>query len=62
MAVYTPITPDDVTPLLDALQLGPLRACEPIGSGIENTNYFVTTEDGAWVLTLFERLEADQLP
>lgn len=62
MAVYTPITPDDVIPLLAALQLGPLQACEPIGSGIENTNYFVTTEDGAWVLTLFERLEAAQLP
>ena len=62
MAVYTPITPDDVTPLLAALQLGPLQACEPIGSGIENTNYFVDSERGSFVLTLFERLTHAQLP
>jgi homoserine kinase type II len=35
---------------------------QPIGSGIENTNYFVTTPEGEWVMTLFERLSHDQLP
>src|SRR3546814_18490599 len=33
-----------------------------IASGITNTNYFVTTESGRYVLTLFERNSADELP
>ena len=49
-----------------ALNLGELRGVRGIESGIENTNYFVTTEvDGVTtdhVLTLFERLTAAQLP
>ena len=36
--------------------------CEPIAAGIENTNYFVTTAKGRYVLTLYERLPAEELP
>jgi homoserine kinase type II len=41
--------------------VGRLTACEPIEAGIENTNYFVTTTQGRYVLTLFERLPAAEL-
>ena len=62
MAVYTPVTIDDVQPLFDRLGLGPLQALQGCASGIENTNYFASTQRGEFVLTLFERLTFEQLP
>ena len=62
MAVYTEVTSAQVDALLSSLGLGPACDLTPIASGIENTNYFVTTPEGEWVLTVFERLGADQLP
>jgi homoserine kinase type II len=62
MAVFTEVTPADAQRLAAALGLGDVTVMEPIRSGIENTNYFVDTTRGRWVLTLFERLRDDQLP
>ncbi len=62
MAVYTEVTEDQAQALADSLQLGELRALQGIQGGIENTNYFLTTEAGEYVLTLFERLQHEQLP
>ena len=62
MAVYTQVSFDEASVLLDRLQLGQLQSMEGCRGGIENTNYFVTTDTGAYVLTLFERLSAEQLP
>lgn len=62
MAVFTPVSPAQANALLGQLGLSPLLRLEGIGAGIENTNYFVTTAEGDWVLTLFERLPAEQLP
>lgn len=62
MSVYTTVSTDELDAWLTRYALGSLIAMEPIAAGIENTNYFVTTERGRYVLTLYERLPADELP
>jgi homoserine kinase type II len=62
MAVFTPVSEAQLTAWLRGYSVGALVALEPIASGIENTNYFVTTSQGRYVLTLFERLPAEELP
>ena len=66
MAVYTALEQNTLTAWLASHAVGTLVECRGIHSGIENSNYFVTTaSDGVthrYVLTLFERLRADELP
>ncbi|HNO41011.1 MAG TPA: homoserine kinase [Ottowia sp.] len=62
MAVYTEVSEDEARALLQRLGLGELTALRGIEGGIENTNYFASTTEGEWVLTLFERLTHAQLP
>jgi len=62
MAVYTEVGFAVADDLLQSLNLGALTELVGIKSGIENTNYYATTVRGQWVLTLFERLAADELP
>ncbi len=62
MAVYTEVSLQEASALMDKLGLGQLQSLEGCHGGIENTNYFATTDQGAYVLTLFERLTAEQLP
>ena len=62
MAVFTEVSFDEARDLLRGLNLGELTELRGIEGGIENTNYFATTDVGAYVLTLFERLSFDQLP
>jgi homoserine kinase type II len=62
MAVFTEVTETQANDLMQALNLGQLSALRGIEGGIENTNYFATTDQGEYVLTLFERLTHEQLP
>jgi homoserine kinase type II len=62
MAVFTEVTETQANDLMQALNLGQLTALRGIEGGIENTNYFATTDQGEYVLTLFERLTHEQLP
>lgn len=62
MAVFTELTVDEVKSALLNFDLGDLVELKPIAGGIENTNYFLDTTAGRWVLTVFERLTPEQLP
>ena len=62
MAVFTEVSFDEAGAFLSSLNLGQLQSIKGAAGGIENTNYFVDTERGQYVLTLFERLSFEQLP
>ncbi len=62
MAVFTEVSESSAQELLTQLKLGELVELKGIQGGIENTNYFLTSSEGQYVLTLFERLTHEQLP
>ena len=66
MAVYTEVSMPVARTLLQQLKLGELSSLKGCSGGIENTNYFASTEHNGqthdYVLTLFERLTFEQLP
>jgi homoserine kinase type II len=62
MSVFTPVSTDEARSLLTQYSLGELEKLEGIAQGVENTNYFLTTTTGEYVLTLFEHIPRDDLP
>lgn len=62
MSVYTNVLPHELDEFLEYYSLGQLQQFAGISDGIENTNYFVTTSKGQYVLTLFEELSLEELP
>ncbi|MBK5204764.1 MAG: homoserine kinase [Polaromonas sp.] len=62
MAVFTEVSFDEAAAFLRSLNLGQLQSIKGAAGGIENTNYFIDTSAGQYVLTLFERLTFEQLP
>lgn len=62
MAVFTPVSLDDLKSWITQFPLGNALAIRGIESGIENSNFFITTDKGEYVLTIFEKLTFEQLP
>lgn len=62
MAVFTPLTETQVERFLERFAIGTLTTLEGVPSGTENSTFFVTTDQGRFVLTLFEQGESDELP
>jgi len=61
VSVYTNITENELKDFLTQYNLGTLTSFEGISAGIENTNYFVDTTKGRFVLTIFEHHQLDEL-
>ena len=62
MAVFTAVSLDEVSPWLEQFPLGKALSIQGIASGIENSNFFIKTDAGEYVLTIFEVLGFAQLP
>ncbi|WP_395062721.1 homoserine kinase [Paraburkholderia silvatlantica] len=62
MAVFTAVTDQELAQWLRDYDLGDVVEFRGIQSGIENSNFFLTTTRGEYVLTIFEKLTAEQLP
>jgi homoserine kinase type II len=62
MAVFTAVTDSQLAQWMQHYDLGDVVEFRGISSGIENSNFFLTTTRGEYVLTIFEKLTAQQLP
>ncbi len=62
MSVFTTLTLDEVRAWLRDFAIGEVTELRGIAAGITNTNYFVITRDNRYVLTIFEKNNAEELP
>lgn len=62
MSVYTSISDDEMLQFLKQYDLGDFMSLQGIAQGITNSNYFLTTSSGKYVLTVFEVLKQEELP
>jgi homoserine kinase type II len=63
MAVYTPVSADDLTAFLAGYDVGAAVSFKGIAEGVENSNFLLETTRGRFILTLYEkRVDAGDLP
>ncbi|HEX4159196.1 MAG TPA: homoserine kinase [Rhizomicrobium sp.] len=63
MAVYTDLAFDDLGALLAGYDIGAPKSFKGIAEGVENSNFLLQTDQGTYILTLYEkRVSAEDLP
>ena len=62
MSVYTSVSDDEMRQLLTRYNLGEFQSLQGIAQGVTNSNYFLHTTSGSYVLTVFETLKAHEVP
>jgi len=63
MAVYTEVSFEELEKLLEQYDIGEPLSFKGIAEGIENSNFYLQTDRGAFILTLYEkRVAAEDLP
>ena len=62
MSVFTPLARPELETFLAPYGLGRLHDFQGIAAGSENTNYFISMEQGEFVLTLVERGPVQEMP
>lgn len=62
MSVYTEISPTALADFLQRYDIGQAADLRGISAGIENSNFFLDTSQGQYVLTIFERVGREELP
>ncbi|MAM95543.1 homoserine kinase [Parvibaculum sp.] len=63
MAVYTEVTDEELRAFLETYDIGSLMSYRGIAEGVENSNFMLHTDKGAFILTLYEkRVAEEELP
>ena len=61
MSVYTILKNKDVENILNEYDIGSLKSFKGISDGITNTNYYLNTSQGKYVLTIFEDIKRSKV-
>lgn len=61
MSVYTFVEAEDLVDFLAPYHVGTLEGYQILPGGTVNSNYYIHTSDGEYVLTLFETLKASEV-
>jgi homoserine kinase type II len=56
MSVFTPVSVDEARLFVAPYKVGDIIDFQDIAAGVENSNFFVTTTEGRYVLTIFEKI------
>jgi homoserine kinase type II len=63
MAVYTEVPDSELEAFVVRYDIGPAISCKGIAEGVENSNFLLHTEQGSYILTLYEkRVKSSDLP